>query len=47
MGMNYNMIPVTTGDFTYTLDKYEVLPEYTKKYMVVYYDINRSRPTTL
>ena len=30
MGMNYNMIPVTTGDFTFTLDKYEVLPEYTK-----------------
>ena len=30
MGMYYNMIPVTTGDFTYTLYKYEVLPEYTK-----------------
>ena len=30
MGMHYNMIPVTTGDFTYTLHKYEVPPEYTK-----------------
>ena len=30
MGMHYSMIPVTTGDFTYTLYKYEVLPEYTK-----------------
>ena len=30
MGMHYNMILVTTGDFTYTLHKYEVPPEYTK-----------------
>ena len=25
-----NIIPVTTGDFTHTLHKYDVLPEYTK-----------------
>ena len=30
MGIHYNIIPVTTGDFTHTLHKYEVLPEYTK-----------------
>ena len=28
MGIHYNMIPVTTDDFTYTLHKYEVPPEY-------------------
>ena len=30
MGIHYNIIPVTTGDFTHTLHKYDVLPEYTK-----------------
>ena len=30
LGIHYNIIPVTTGDFTHTLHKYEVLPEYTK-----------------
>ena len=30
MGMHYNMIPVTTGDFTHTLHSYEVPSEYTK-----------------
>ena len=30
MCINYNIIPVTTGDFTHTLHNYEVLPEYTK-----------------
>ena len=30
MGIHYNIIPVTTGDFTHTLHSYEVLPEYTK-----------------
>ena len=30
MGIHYNIIPVTTGDFTHTLHNYEVLPEYTK-----------------
>ena len=30
MGIHYNIIPVTTGDFTHTLHNYDVLPEYTK-----------------
>ena len=30
MGIHYNIKPVTTGDFTHTLHKYEVIPEYTK-----------------
>ena len=47
MGIHYNIIPVTTGDFTHTLHKYDVRPEYTKKYTVVYYDIYRSRLTIL
>ena len=57
MVMHHNMIPVTTGDFTYALHKYEVLPEYTKNtrsYIMTYtgherrlYKRYRSRPTTL
>ena len=57
MGIHYNIIPVTTGDFTHTLHNYEVLPEYTKNtrsYIMTYtghdrrlYNQYRSLPTTL
>ena len=57
MGIHYNIIPVTTGDFTHTLHKYDVLPEYTKNtrsYTMTYtghdrrlYNWYRSLPTTL
>ena len=30
MGIHYNIIPVTIGDFAHTLHKYDVLQEYTK-----------------
>ena len=57
MGIHYDIIPVTTGDFTCTLHKYEDLPEYTKNtqsYIMTPTGHDRrpykrywSRPTTL
>ena len=47
MVMHHNTIPVTTGDFIQALHKYWWSPRIHWKYTVVYYDIYRSRPTTL